>query len=81
MDNQNKPCERCKLPPGEADFKVRVGDEDFVMDPCLYQTTDYYTNCTVEISKCVRCGHISITWHASPETERIDPDEIDGIPL
>lgn len=73
-------CNRCKLPEG-AEFKVNVNGEDYEMDPCLYKTTDYFTNCTVEVCRCSRCGHIDFTWHKTPNTERIDPDEMDGVPI
>ena len=31
-------------------------------DPCLYQEIDRVEHCTIHVLRCVRCGHIEITW-------------------
>lgn len=47
------------------------------LDPCVYETIEYYTNVDVEIVKCKKCGNIEVWWHRTPETEKIDLDEVD----
>ena len=39
------------------------------LDPCLYQTTEIHRNVTVEIRRCVRCGHVDIAWRKQDDTE------------
>lgn len=41
------------------------------LDPCLYQVEEVYTNVTVEISRCTRCGKIDISWIRQDNTEKI----------
>lgn len=47
------------------------------LDPCLYETTNIFTNCIVEISKCVRCGNISVTWRRTDTTLEVPKSEFD----
>ena len=39
------------------------------LDPCLYELIEEHKNVTVEVLRCVRCGHIEITWHKGDEDE------------
>lgn len=32
------------------------------LDPCVYQTIEKHYDCMVEISQCVKCGNIDISW-------------------
>lgn len=45
------------------------------LDPCLYETEAVYTNCIVEISKCVNCGNISVSWRRTDRTQEIDQSD------
>ena len=44
------------------------------MDPCIYETMQVFTNCTVEISRCSRCGNIEVSWYRTFETAEV-PEE------
>lgn len=61
---------KCKLPDGVTIKPDGVNE----LDPCMYMTTEIYTNVTVEIRECVNCGHVDVVWHKQDDTERIDPD-------
>ncbi len=39
------------------------------LDPCLYETTEIHRNVTVEVRRCVRCGHVDIAWHMQDNSE------------
>jgi NMD protein affecting ribosome stability and mRNA decay len=39
------------------------------LDPCLYETTEIHRNVTVEVRRCVHCGHVDIAWHRQDDTE------------
>lgn len=41
------------------------------LDPCVYEDIEMYTNVTVVISRCKRCGHIEISWMKQDNTEEI----------
>ena len=45
------------------------------LDPCLYETEQILTNCIVEISKCKKCGNISVSWKRTTETEEVPQEE------
>lgn len=61
---------RCKLPDG----MIVKPDGIHELDPCIYMTTEIYTNVTVEIRECIHCGRVDIVWVKQDNTERIDPD-------
>jgi NMD protein affecting ribosome stability and mRNA decay len=44
------------------------------LDPCLYQTEQVFTNCTVEVSRCKKCGAYNISWYRTPWTKEV-PEE------
>ena len=64
-----KAC-KCKFPDGVT---IKPDGEN-ELDPCMYMTTEIYTNVTVEVRECVKCGHVDVVWHKQEDTERIDPD-------
>jgi hypothetical protein len=64
---------RCSYPEG----MVIKPDSINELDPCLYETTNIFTNCIVEISKCVRCGNISVTWKRTDRTIEVPDCEFD----
>lgn len=41
------------------------------LDPCVYETAELHTNVTVEVLRCIRCGHIMLMWHRQADTEDI----------
>ena len=41
------------------------------LDPCIYQTTEIYTNVTVEVRKCIKCGNVDIVWIRQEDTEKV----------
>lgn len=41
------------------------------LDPCCYQTTEIYTNVTVEVRKCIKCGNVDIVWIRQEDTEKV----------
>lgn len=42
------------------------------LDPCFYKVEETYRNVSVEISRCMKCGRINISWFRQSNTERID---------
>lgn len=50
-------------------------DGENELDPCLYREVMKLKNVTVQILKCVKCGHVSIGWIRQPDTEEIEDDE------
>ena len=39
------------------------------LDPCIYKTIERHKNVTVEVNKCIKCGHIEISWYRQDDTE------------
>jgi hypothetical protein len=58
---------KCSFPEG---MTIKPDGEN-ELDPCIYEDTEIYTNATVIISKCKRCGHTEISWKKTDETEKI----------
>lgn len=50
---------KCSMPDGLVIKPDGVNE----LDPCLYQTEEVYTNCTVEVSRCQKCGSYNINWY------------------
>lgn len=48
------------------------------LDPCLYETKEFYTNVNIEIVKCKKCGKMDIWWYRTPNTEKIDLEDVDN---
>lgn len=43
------------------------------LDPCIYQTVEEHYDCKVEISRCVKCGNLDISWcRATAAEENIE---------
>lgn len=57
---------RCSF--GDAVIKPNGINE---LDPCLYEDIKMYTNVTVVVSQCKRCGHIETSWIRQDDTEEI----------
>ena len=45
------------------------------LDPCIYRDIEIHKNVTVIVSKCQRCGNISISWKRQENTEDIYDNE------
>ena len=41
------------------------------LDPCDYQIVEKYSNVTIEILRCKKCGHMEVLWHRQDDTEDI----------
>ena len=41
------------------------------LDPCIYEDVEMYTNVTVVISRCKKCGHIEVSWIRQENTEDV----------
>ena len=59
-------CDKCSF--GDVTIKPDGINE---LDPCIYKDIEMYTNVTVIISRCERCGHIDISWLKQDNTEEI----------
>lgn len=46
------------------------------LDPHQYELDGIYTNVTVEILRCKKCGHVSIGWHRQENTEETVGEDI-----
>lgn len=44
-------------------------DGENELDPCVYEEIEKYTNVTVIISRCKKCGNIDISWMRQDNTE------------
>lgn len=61
---------KCSMPDGLVIKPDGVNE----LDPCLYQTEEVYTNCTVEVSRCKKCGCYNVSWYRTAATEEV-PEE------
>ena len=61
--------QECKPPNGERIF---VGAYEY--DPCLYEEIERYQNVTVAISRCTKCGKITVDWYRQDDTVEVDPE-------
>lgn len=41
------------------------------IDPCIYEDIEMYSNVTVIVSRCKKCGHIEISWIRQEDTEEM----------
>lgn len=44
------------------------------LDPCVYETLEVHRNVTVIIGKCMKCGHVDMSWIRQDDTI----DEVGG---
>lgn len=42
------------------------------LDPCIYEDIEMYSNVTVVVSRCKKCGNIEISWMRQENTEEIE---------
>ncbi len=63
---------KCEFPDG---IEIRP-DGVNLLDPCVYETIEYYTNVDIEIVRCKNCGNVEVWWHRNENTEKIDLDEL-----
>lgn len=43
-----------------------------ILDPCRYEVIEKYANVTVEISRCMKCGSVDITWYRQEDTVELE---------
>lgn len=60
--------DKCKYPDGVTIKPDGVNE----LDPCVYEDIEKYTNVTVTVSRCRKCGHIEISWERQEDTEKIN---------
>lgn len=41
------------------------------LDPCFYEVVEAYENVSIEILKCKKCGHTTISWKRQENTNEI----------
>lgn len=63
--------EKCHFPSGIAIKPDGVNE----LDPCVYEEVECYKNVTVHVMRCLRCGHVEISWERQEDTEEVEPDE------
>ena len=39
------------------------------LDPCIYETIEIHHNVTVEVNRCIHCGHVELSWYRQDNTE------------
>lgn len=44
------------------------------LDPCVYEEVECYKNVTVHVMRCLRCGHVEISWERQEDTEEVGLD-------
>lgn len=64
---------KCEFPDG---MKIMLDGKN-ELDPCIYETSEVYTNCIVEICRCKKCGNISVSWRKTDQTESIPESDFD----
>lgn len=58
-------ADKCSFPDGVIIKPDGINE----LDPCFYQTIEIHRNVTLEVRRCVRCGHIDLAWHRQDNTE------------
>ncbi len=66
MDQENRE-EKPKCSWGEG-ISFRP-DGEHELDPCIYEDVQIFKNVTVIISRCIRCGNISMGWQFQKNSE------------
>lgn len=46
--------------------EMKIGDTP--IDPCEYVTVERHENVTVDVIKCVKCGHTEVLWFKQDNT-------------
>lgn len=59
---------KCEFPDGITVKPDGVNE----LDPCVYEDVEMYTNVTIIVSRCKKCGHTEISWMRQEDTEQID---------
>lgn len=62
--------EKCCFPTGVI-VKLDGVNE---LDPCVYEEVECYKNVTVHVMRCLRCGHVEISWERQENTEEVGLD-------
>lgn len=62
---------KCEFPDG---ITIKPDGEN-ELDPCVYKDVEMYTNVTIVISRCKKCGHVEISWLRQEDTEQLNIDD------
>ena len=62
---------KCEFPDG---ITIKPDGEN-ELDPCVYEDVERYTNVTIVISRCKKCGHVEISWLRQEDTEQLNIDD------
>lgn len=66
---------KCSMPDG-LEIKPDGVNE---LDPCIFKIEEVYTNCTVQVSRCEKCGEYDISWYRTPATEKVPEEGWDDV--
>lgn len=47
------------------------------LDPCKYVEIEKYSNVTVSIRRCEKCGHIDIVWYRQDNTIKLGVEYVE----
>lgn len=64
---------KCRFPDGIVIKPDGVNE----LDPCVYEEVERYRNCTVIVSRCQNCGHMEVSWIRQPDTEKVEPEDLE----
>ena len=64
-------CKKCSFPEGITIKPDGINE----LDPCVYKTEEVYSNVIVEINRCIKCGHVEISWYRTGDTVETPVDE------
>lgn len=56
---------RCELPEGVS---LKLDGVHELESACVYELVEVWSNVTVEIWKCPRCGHVDVVWKRQEDT-------------
>lgn len=62
---------KCKWPEGVTIKPDGVHE----LDPCIYETQEIWSNVVIIVSKCRKCGDISLSWIKTPDTEKVSESD------
>ena len=65
-------AKKCCFPEGIAAVK---SDGEHELDPCVFEDVQIVRNVTVFVSRCARCGRISVSWQRQSDSEDVDPED------
>lgn len=68
LEHWNRRAEKkCRFPDG---LTVKPDGEN-ELDPCSYKVVEEYSNVTVRVLRCRKCGHTELEWERQDNTEEV----------